>query len=333
MDAFIKAISYALPNKVITNEDIVSMFPEWTIEKINTKIGILERHVISNGETAMDIGLKAAEKLFDEYNIKHTEVDFLIYCTQSPDYFLPTSACIIQDRLGLMKNIGALDVNLGCSGWIYCIYLAKSLVASMVAKNVLVITSETYSQYIHPMDKGNRTIFGDGAAATLVSCNGFCKLGEFVLGTDGSGANNLIVKTGSARHREKLNDLEFDDFGNPRSSDFLYMNGPDILNYTLEVIPKLVNDVLLKNGLNMEDIDMHIYHQANSYIAKLQRRKLKIPVEKYYEYYSNVGNTVSSTIPIAMKEAINGRAIKLGDNILSVAQGLGYSWGGVVLRF
>ena len=333
MDAYIKGISYYLPKRIITNEEISSAFPEWTAEKIYTKLGVKERHVVSNGETALDLGINSANKLFEEYSFIKEEIDFLIFCTQSPDYHLPTSACIIQDRLGLSKSIGAIDINLGCSGWIYGMYLAKSLVKSGMVKNALVITSETYSIYLHENDKGNRTIFGDGSAATLVSTDGFCKLGESVLGTDGEGFEKLIVKTGGAKYPTKFNDTKLDDFGNPLSSDFLYMNGPDILNYTLDVIPTLYVQVLDKNMLAPTEIDMNVFHQANQYIAKLQRRKLKIPEEKYFEYFECVGNTVSSTIPIALKEAIKKGKIQKGNKVLSLAQGLGYSWGGIVMFF
>lgn len=333
MDVFIKYISYYLPDEIITNEQIASEFPEWTVEKIESKLGIKQRRVAGKDETASDMAVKSAEKLFSEYDVKKTEIDFIIFCTQSADYIMPTTACIIQNRLGLKDSIGALDINLGCSGWIYGLAVAKGLIAGGIAKNALLLTAETYSKYLHPKDRGNRTIFGDGAAATLVSNNGIAKICNFCLGTDGSGAENLIVKTGGARNREKLNDLIFDEFGNPTSSDYLYMDGSSILNYTLDRIPTLVYDLLAKNSVTIEDIDLHIYHQANKYIATLQRKKLKIDKEKYYCCYENFGNTVSSTIPIAIKEAITENLIKKGDKVMSVAQGLGYSWGGIILEF
>jgi 3-oxoacyl-[acyl-carrier-protein] synthase III len=198
---------------------------------------------------------------------------------------------------------------------------------------VLVITAETYSKYIHPKDKSNRTIFADGAAATLVSTEGIAEIRKFTVGTDGKGAENLIVKSGATRHREAYNDLVINEFGNPMSSDYIYMNGPEILNYTLARIPEMIAEVLQKNNLTIDDIDLHVYHQANAYIAKLQRRKMKIAEEKYYCCYEHCGNTVSSTIPIALKEALIDGSIHKGMKVLSVAQGLGYSWGGFLLKF
>ncbi len=179
MKAFIKAISYYLPEKILTNEDLVKEFPEWTVEKIASKVGVTERHIVAENETASDLAVKAAETLFTEHNIDRSTIDFVLLCTQSPDYYLPTSACLIQDRLGLRTSIGALDYNLGCSGFVYGLSLAKGLIAGNIASNVLLITAETYTKHIHPKDKGNRTIFGDGAAATLVSTQGFAEIGNF----------------------------------------------------------------------------------------------------------------------------------------------------------
>ena len=332
MKAYIKYIDYCLPEKILTNQMIADEFPEWTVEKIEKKIGIKERHITVDGETASDLAIKAAEKLFAANDYDRNEVDYLIFVTQSPDYHLPTTACLIQTKLGLSKKITAIDVNLGCSGFVTGLSLAKAIIVSGQAKNVLLLTAETYSKYMHERDKSNRTIFGDGAAATLVSTEGFAEVGEFVIGTDGKGAENLIVKTGGARHPQPMNDLKFDDFGNPFSSDNLFMDGPAILNYSLDSIPQLVKDVLEKNHLEMDDINLHVYHQANIFLANLERRKLRIPQDRYYCNIEHVGNTVSSTIPIALCLALKDGTIKDGFNILSVAQGLGYTWGGFVLK-
>ena len=333
MKVYIKALAYNLPEKVLTNEMIAQEFPEWTVEKIDKKIGIKQRHVTVDGETASDLAIGAAEKLFANIGYDRSQIDYLIFVTQSPDYHLPTTACTIQTCLGLSKRITAIDVNLGCNGFVAGLSMAKAVILAGQANNVLLLTGETYSKYMHERDKSNRTIFGDGAAATLVSTEGIAEVGEFVIGTDGSGAENLIVKTGGARHPQSAEDLKFDDFGNPRSSDNLYMDGPAILNYSLDSIPQLVSDVLEKNHVTMDDIDLHVYHQANTFLANLERRKLRIPEEKYYCNIENFGNTVSSTIPIALCEALKEGRIKQGSKVLSVAQGLGYTWGGMVLFF
>ena len=235
--------------------------------------------------------------------------------------------------MGLSHNLTSIDVNLGCNGFVVGLSLAKAVILAGQAKNVLLLTGETYSKYMHERDKSNRTIFGDGASATVISTDGIAEIGEFVIGTDGEGAENLIVRTGGARHLKPANDLAFDDFGNPRSSDNLYMDGPAILNYSLEFLTGLVNDVLAKNGLTMDDIDLHVYHQANIFLANLERKTLRIAPEKYYVCIENTGNTVSSTIPIALCEAMKEGKLSKGMKVLSIAQGLGYTWGGMVLHF
>ena len=170
--AYIKQIDYYLPADVVSNEDIVTDFPEWSVEKIARKVGVNKRHVASKNETASDLAIKAAERLFAKGEVSRDEIDYVLFCTQSPDYSLPTSACIIQDKLGLRRNIGALDFNLGCSGYVYGLSLAKGLISCGVANSVLLLTGETYNKHLHPKDKGNRTIFGDAASATVISTNG-----------------------------------------------------------------------------------------------------------------------------------------------------------------
>ena len=331
--AYIKAISYYLPEKELTNELLVHEFPEWSAEKVAKKIGVSVRHISADNETAADMAYTAAKKLFEEHQMNPATIDFVMLCTQSPDHFLPTSACILQNRLGIPTNSGAIDFNLGCSGFVYGLALAKGLIVSGVAKNILLLTAETYSKYLHPKDKANRTIFGDAASATLVSNEGLAEIMEFSLGSDGSGAKQLIVKSGGLRSPGKLNDLTFDESGNPVSSDHLFMDGTGIFNFTLEMVPELVKDTLLKNNLTKEEINQFVFHQANKYMMSFLRKKIQIPEEKFYYYLDQVGNTVSSTIPIALYEAIKDQTIKSGNLVLIAGFGVGFSWGGTILKF
>ena len=330
MKSYIKAISYYLPERVVTNEDLVKDFPEWTVEKVAGKVGVNQRHIAAENETASDMATKSAEKLFWEHNIDRSTIDFILLCTQSSDYYLPTSACLIQNRLGLSTSCGALDFNLGCSGFVYGLSLAKGLIAGGIAKNILLLTAETYSKHIHPKDKGNRTIFGDASAATLVSTVGFASVEDFCLGTDGRGAENLIVKKGGLRQPNAVGDLTFDEAGNPTSSDYLHMNGGEIFNFTSEAVPVLVENVLEKNQLKQNDIQLFVFHQANKYMMNYLRKLIDIEPEKFYFYLEKVGNTVSSTIPIALCEA--QKEGKLEGNILIAGFGVGYSWGATVLK-
>ena len=330
MKVFIKDLAYYLPTGIVTNEELVEEFPEWSVAKIADKVGVSERRVASDNETATDLAVSAAENLFAKEAVNRENIDFVLFCTQSPDYKLPSSACIIQDRLGLSTQCGAFDFNLGCSGYEYGLAVAKGLVVAGVASNVLLLTGETYNHYIHPRDKGNRTIFGDGASATVISTEGFVEIGEFSLGTDGSGAKHLIVKSGGARYPEKINDLSYDEGGNPISSDYLNMDGQEIFVFTLTKVPKMLKDVLSKNNIQKEDVDLFVFHQANKYMLEHLRKKLKIEEERFFDNLAYVGNTVSSTIPIALCEAREQGRLK--GNVLLAGYGVGLSWGAVVIK-
>jgi 3-oxoacyl-[acyl-carrier-protein] synthase-3 len=328
MKAFIKAVSYYLPKNKLTNEDISLLFPEWDVNKISSKTGIHTRRISSEFEFSSDLALNAGNKLFFDNNIDKNSIDFLLLCTQSPDYFLPTTACILQDKLGLKTTIGALDFNLGCSGYIYGLGLAKGLISAGLAKNVLLITSETYSKFIHSKDKSNKTIFGDAAAATLISIDtGLFEIGDFIFGTDGSGAKNLIVKNGGVRNLNDNGKDVIDEFGNVRNDNNLFMNGTEIFNFTIESIPKLTNQLLNKIQLGLNEVDLFIFHQANQYILNHLRKKIGISEENFFVSMDFCGNTVSSTIPIAICEALKQGKFKDVKNCVLEGFGVGYSWG------
>ena len=329
MDAYIQAISYYLPEKVVTNEQLSEEFPEWSVEKIAKKIGINERHVASENETAGDLAYQAAEKLIREHGIERESIDFVLLCTQSPDYFLPSTSCVIQNRLGLSTKCGALDFNLGCSGYEYGLAVAKGLIVGGIAKNILLLTAETYNKHIHPMDKGNRTIFGDGASASFISTKGFAKIGEFVLGTDGSGYDRLIHKTGAMRHNEPLHDLHFDANNNPLSSDHLFMDGKAIFDFSSDIVPPMIEETLAKHLIKMDDVDLFVFHQANRYMINYLRKLMEIDKDKFYVFMEHVGNTVSSTVPIALCEAKKEGRLK--GNVVLAGFGVGLSYGATVL--
>ena len=269
------------------------------------------------------MAVQSSEKIFENYD--RNKVDFILFCTQSPEYFLPTTACILQDRLGLRKNVGAIDFNLGCSGFVYGLAFAKGLIAAGIAKSILLVTSETYTKHIHPDDKGNRSIFGDASASAIIEKaegNDY----QFCLGTDGSGAENLIVKQGAFKKDfEPYPEHEF-------SPENIYMNGPEIFNFTIENIPGLVKETLEVNGMTMDDIDHFVFHQANSFMLNYLRKKTKIPAEKFYIDMEKTGNTVSATIPIALKNMMDKGILKAGDKVLMAGFGVGYSWGATIME-
>lgn len=331
--AFIKGISYYLPERVVTNEELLQEFPEWSGDKVAAKVGVISRHLASETETAGDMAEKAARKLFEEYNIDPKTIDFVMLCTQSPDYLLPSTACILQNRLGINTTAGAFDYNLGCSGCVYGIAMANSFVTSGLAKNVLVLTAETYQKYLHKSDKSNRSIFGDGAAACLISTEGIAEIGNCVLGTDGSGADNLIVKTGAARYKNATGVVTIDEDGHERYDDYLYMNGSAIFNFTLDTVPTMMAQILEKNNMQKDDVDYYIFHQANKFMLNTIRKVCVLPKDKFYVNLEETGNTVSSTVIIGLKQNLESGIITPGMKVMITGFGVGLSWGGTILKF
>lgn len=319
----IKGVSVYLPEKIVTNDDIVEKFPEWSSHKILEKIGVKQRFIASENEFSSDMAVRAVNRLLVEYQIDKTEIDFLIVCTQSPDYLLPTTACLVQEQVGLSTTCGAIDINQGCSGYIYGLSLANGLIASGNFKNVILVTTDTYSKYIHPTDKGNISIFGDAATATLISTQGDYQIGKFTLGTDGSGKENLLVKNSGTRYNKSNNTDDLDDY--------LNMKGKNIFAFVMRYVPPVLIENIKINNLKINDIDLFIFHQANTFILENLRREMQIPSEKFVIEMLNFGNTVSSTIPIALKEHLTKYPEK-PSNILQLAGfGVGYSWGAVCL--
>ena len=325
MFAAVRAIEYHVPEKVLGNDELADAFSGWTPAKIADKLGIVERRIAAPEECASDLAVAAARKLFASGACRPEEIDFLLLCTQSPDYFLPTTACILQDRLGLPTSAGALDFNLGCSGFVYGLSLAKGLVETGQAANVLLLTAETYSKFVRPDDRSTRPLFGDAAAATLVrgrrdaAGGGLPWLGPFVFGSDGKGAENLIVAGGGMRRPA-------------RSPGRLHMNGPEIFTFALRAVPHAVRALLDRAERTIDDVDLFVFHQANRYMLEHLRDRLKIPPEKFVVAMSHVGNTVSSTIPIALKEAAGRGLLPAGKLVMLVGFGVGYSWGATLMR-
>ena len=330
---YIKGISYYLPERVVTNEELLQEFPEWNVDKVAAKVGVNSRHLAAADETAGDMAEKAARRLFEEYNINPQTIDFVMLCTQSPDHFLPSTACILQHRLGILTSAGAFDYNLGCSGCIYGMVMAKGLIDSGIAKNVLVLTAETYQKYLHPSDKSNRSIFGDGAAACLISTEGIAEIGQFSLGTDGRGAESLIVKSGAARQKQPTGNVVEDEDGHQRFDDYLYMNGSAIFNFTLEAVPVMMKEILEKNQIERDGVDYFVFHQANKFMLNTIRKVCVLPKDKFYVNLEETGNTVSSTVLIALKDCLDKGTIQPGMKVMITGFGVGLSWGGTILSF
>ncbi|NLL36923.1 MAG: ketoacyl-ACP synthase III [Fretibacterium sp.] len=332
--AAIKAISIFLPPKILDNAELVRQFGVWTERKIYSKTGIKKRHVVED-ELVSDLATAAGERLFEEHGIERSEIDFLLLCTECPDYFLPATACIVQDRLGLRKSVGALDYNLGCSGFIYGLALAKGLVMGGLARKVLLITADTVTRAVHPMDKSIRTLLGDGAAATLIELSETEGIGEFSLGTDGSGFSKLHIQAGAwaCRPSPKTRVETTNRWGNVHTPEHLYMEGPEILKFSLETAPPCMAEVFEKNKTSLDEISLVVAHQASRILLEKLRETLEIPEEKFVFNIEEHGNTASSTIPIALHDIERAGRLKKGDKVLIIGFGVGLSWGGAVLTW
>lgn len=335
--ARIAAIAVHLPETILDNETLSRDFPIWQADQIEAKLGIRERRIAGFGETAGDLAVAAAEKLFVSGAIERDQIDFLLVCTQTPDHAIPGVACIVQDRLGLSKQTGALDVALGCSGYVYCLSLATGLIAAGAARRILLITTDTYSKIIHPGDRSVRPLFGDGATASLIEGASGTRshIGPFVFGTDGSGARHLILEAGGTRlpRSEETARSREDASGVVRSADTLSMNGPAILAFTNREVPGSFDALLAKAEWSRDGIDRVIAHQANKFMLDTLAKKLRIPAELLPHRFADTGNTVSSTIPIALAALHEEGSLTRGEKIVLLGFGVGLSWAGAALTW
>ncbi len=320
MNVTIKSIRYYLPSNIEDGSHLKKDNPDWDIGKIEEKTGIKTRHISSSGQTALDMSVIAAESLFKS-QVDTADIDFLIFVTQSPDYILPTSACILQNKLKLKKTCIAFDVNLGCSGFVYGLAVGGSMIESGLAKGGLLICSDTYTKYIDKHDRTCRPLFSDGASITYLTQSSKNNIGPFELGTDGSGADNLMVSVNGSRN------------SNDNDVPQLHMMGSSVFMFSMSAVPKCVKELLRKANLKKTDIDLFVFHQASKLVIDNIIRALELPREKVFTNYKNVGNTVSASIPIALHDADTQGILNHGDKVMLVGFGVGYSWGGCIIEW
>ena len=322
--AAIGPIAIHFPARRESNDQLQALFPRWDMPRIEEKTGIAVRYIAEKGECSSDLGVSACEALFEQHNLDRRSIDFLLLCTQTPDYPLPTTACLMQHRLGLRTDTGALDFNLGCSGFVYGLSLADGLIRTGAVQRVLLVTAETYSKFIHPEDRSLRTIFSDAAAATLIEACEKPTLQSFVFGTDGSGADTLMVNRGGARPPE--------DAIQPRNRwrwpSSLYMDGPSLIEQTVRDVPLLAERVLKGAGVGRAEIDYYLMHQATKKMLEELRSAMQIDDARMPIELLECGNTVSSTLPILIGQMRKERRLRLGMKSLLIGFGVGYSSAG-----
>ena len=321
MKVDIETIEYYLPERVEDNDLLEEENADWRMSDLVKKTGVLKRYISDKNQTSVDMAVIAAEKIFQNGVDRH-EIDFVVLVTQSPDYLLPTSACIIQDKLNLKKECMAFDINLGCSGYIYGLSVCSGLIETGVAKKGLLICSETYTKFIDKSDRTCRPLFGDGAAATLLTACVNDKLGPFTFGTDGSGYDNLILRGSGARVENDSNAI-----------NNLFMEGAKVFMFTMDMVPKSVEGMLKKVDLSIDEIDLFVFHQASKLVIDNITRRLDLPEEKVFRNYQDIGNTVSASIPIALKDAEDKKVLKRGDKVMLAGFGVGFSWGSCLLEW
>ena len=314
MTAEITGIEYFLPKKKIDLKKLCKK-NNWPYKKVIKATGIKYTHQSSKNETALDLAVSACKKLkFDNKSI-----DALIYVTQSPEYSLPTTACIMQNKLNLRNNILAFDINQGCSGFVYGFFTAHSFLKQKGINKALLICSDTYTKYIKQGDRSCETIFSDGASATIIEKNSK-KKNFFAFGTDGSGFKNLIVENSASNI--KINQK-------PK----IFMDGKQVFLFTMSNIPNIVLDLLKKNKMTLNSVKYFVFHQASKTVIDNLVRKLNLPKKKVFCNYEKIGNTVSSTIPIALRELLKGKKIKKGDKLLLCGFGVGYSMAAAIIEY
>lgn len=321
MNPGIAAIAPYLPEAVLTNEELVTRFG-FELDFLSEKLGVLHRHVAAANEGVSDMATAAAKSLFATGIAKPADIDLVVICTQNPDYRLPATANIVQEKLGLRQNVAAFDINQGCSGFVIGLSVVRSMMLAEGMKNALLITAEAYSKIIDPGDRQTLPLFGDGAAATLIRDGGPGRFGRFVWGSDGSGAKHLIVQGGGGLHPLQV----------PVGDHALFMDGRAIFNFMMRRVPVCVKDCLAANGLTMDDIDFFAFHQASRYMLENLARALDVSADRVPIAIEDTGNTVSSTIPILLDSLGELDSLK-GKRVLIAGFGVGLSWAATVLTF
>ncbi len=335
MKVGIDAIAYALPREVLTNETLRASHPDWDFDRLEERTGVLQRHISGPGETALDLAAASCDQLIGEGSLVIDEVDAVIFCTETPDYVIPPNACLLHGRLGMRPNVVAFDINMGCSGYIYGLELARSLIVSGAARKVLLATADTYSRLIHPDDRATRCLFGDGGAVSLISPSADERgLLDISLGTAGKYYERFIVRAGGARCARSAETATAvtDRSGNVRTAEHIKMDGLGVSSFFNSTIPATVRALLEQNGVKADDVDLFVFHQASRLALDSLRRLLDIPDDKMLYEIAEVGNLVSASIPVALKRAIADGRIQPGDLLLLCGFGVGLSWGTALLK-
>jgi len=334
MSICIQHIEYSLPAKVVTNQDLKKQHPDWDIKKVESKSGVFQRHIAAPDQTAYDLAKEAVTKLFDRNIVAKEDIDGILFCTQSPDYIMPSNAFLIHNDFGLRSNVWAFDYNLACSGYIYGLAIARGFIETKMAKNILLITADTYSRYINENDRSTNVLFGDGAAVSLITSNENSDFFDIELASEGSEYEAFYIPSGGCKipKSDQTKVMVADRSGNERTLEDIHMNGFAVWKFISNTVPRQIKELLKRNDLTIDEIDFIGFHQASKLTLGSLSKALKIDPDELFTNLGRVGNTVSSSIPIALKDAQTEGKLKKGDLILLSGFGVGLSWGSIIMR-
>lgn len=335
MGLIIEQIEYYLPEKIVTNEDLSLVNPEWDIKKSEEKTGVLSRHITKSDQTALDLAINAIEKLFIKDRNIQDKIGGIVFCTQSQDYIMPPNSFLIHKHFGFDENVWTFDYNQACSGYIYGLAISRGILETKLANCVLLITSETYSKYMNPKDRSTITLFGDGAAASILSLNSTRGIIDVVLSSNGNKYDTFLIPAGGCRMPKSKHTKEtvIDDSGNLKSPENIHMNGFAIWQFISSKVSEQIRELLNRNGLTVNDIDLFIFHQASKLTLNSLIKMLKIDENKAFMNLKYIGNTVSSSIPIALKDAEEQGKLKKNKLVLLSGFGVGLSWGSAIMKY
>lgn len=331
------ATSVALPAQTLETAELLAGVPDASRSLLQRHTGVDCRHIAAEGETALDLGERACRELLGAHPGLADRVDTLIFCTQSPDYVLPGNACVLHGRLGLAESVAAFDLPHACSAFVYALALAHALIASAGAHDVLIVTAETYSRWIHPQDRSARVLFGDGGAATWVTSD---TSGRGVLdvqcGTAGRYHDRFYVPAGGSR-QPATDDVRRqearDSSGNVRTPAHIHMAGRDILSFVSSRVPEHVRTFLARGGRTTADVRWFVFHQASAVTLDTLVQQLELDEAKVVRHLAPVGNTVCASIPMALDAVWRRGDLGDGDLVLLCGFGAGLSWGSALLRW
>lgn len=316
-----------LPEKIITNHDIaktVDTSDEW----VYTRSGIKERRIAQSEEAASDMALISAKRALESAKLKPEDIDLVIVTTVTPDMMFPSTACILQAKLGIRNNIPCFDVEAACSGFVYGVEVASKMIKSGYYKNALVVSSEKLSSIVDWQDRNTCVLFGDGSGAVVLSTSDEENVGilDTVLGADGSDTATLKLPAGGSAMPATKETVE-------TRQHFLQMNGREVFKHAVKIMGEKSFEVIERYGITPDEISLLIPHQANTRIIESVAKRLKLPMEKVFVNIEKYGNTSSASIPIALDEALKSGKIKKGDYILFVAFGAGLTWGATLVKW